>query len=76
MTCVNRECPLIHSCFVQEGDAVEARSIYQFHYTGWPDHGVPDDPSSVLTILEDVNIRQDHIQEAGPVVVHCRYRNG
>ena len=56
--------------FQQEG--VEPRSIYQFHYTGWPDHGVPDDPSSVLNILEDVNIKQDHIEGAGPIVVHCR----
>ena len=55
---------------LQEGK--EPRSIYQFHYTGWPDHGVPDDPSSVLNILEDVNIKQDHIEGAGPIVVHCR----
>ena len=40
---------------------------------GWPDHGVPDDPSSVLNILDDVNLKQDHIQGAGPIVVHCRY---
>jgi protein tyrosine phosphatase len=47
--------------------------MYQFHYTGWPDHGVPDDPSSVLNILEDVNIKQDHTEGAGPIVVHCRW---
>ena len=52
-------------------EGVEPRSIYQFHYTGWPDHGVPDDPSSVLNILEDVNIKQDHTEGAGPIVVHC-----
>lgn len=61
---------MIFFAFQQEG--VEPRSIYQFHYTGWPDHGVPDDPSSVLNILEDVNIKQDHIEGAGPIVVHCR----
>ena len=54
-------------------ESVEPRSIYQFHYTGWPDHGVPDDPSSVLNILEDVNIKQDHTEGAGPIVVHCRW---
>ncbi len=61
---------LFFSVSSQEG--VEPRSIYQFHYTGWPDHGVPDDPSSVLNILEDVNIKQDHTEGAGPIVVHCR----
>ncbi|KAL9970307.1 hypothetical protein ACROYT_G022661 [Oculina patagonica] len=47
------------------------RTIYQFHYTGWPDHGVPKDPSPVLTILHEVNGRQQSIPMAGPIIVHC-----
>lgn len=47
------------------------RTIYQFHYTGWPDHGVPKDPSPVLHILHEVNSRQQSIPMAGPVIVHC-----
>lgn len=57
--------------WVDNSEGTEPRSVYQFHYTGWPDHGVPDDPSSVLNILEDVNIKQNHIEGAGPIVVHC-----
>ena len=49
------------------------RTIYQFHYTGWPDHGVPKDPSPVLHILHEVNSRQQSIPMAGPIIVHCRY---
>lgn len=49
------------------------RTIYHFHYTGWPDHGVPKDPSPVLHILHEVNTRQQSIPMAGPIVVHCRY---
>lgn len=49
------------------------RTIYQFHYTGWPDHGVPKDPSPVLHILHEVNTRQQSIPMAGPIIVHCRY---
>lgn len=47
------------------------RTIYQFHYTGWPDHGVPKDPSPVLNILHEVNARQQSIPSAGPIIVHC-----
>ncbi|CAH3121789.1 unnamed protein product, partial [Porites lobata] len=47
------------------------RTIYQFHYTGWPDHGVPKDPSPVLHILHEVNSRQQSIPMAGPIIVHC-----
>lgn len=48
------------------------RTIYQFHYTGWPDHGVPKDPSPVLHILHEVHSRQQSIPMAGPIIVHCR----
>ncbi|XP_068699267.1 tyrosine-protein phosphatase non-receptor type 11-like [Montipora capricornis] len=47
------------------------RTIYQFHYIGWPDHGVPKDPSPVLNILHEVNTRQQSIPSAGPIIVHC-----
>lgn len=46
-------------------------TIYQFHYTGWPDHGVPKDPSPVLHILHEVNAKQQSIPMAGPIIVHC-----
>ncbi|KAK3699692.1 hypothetical protein QZH41_014676 [Actinostola sp. cb2023] len=47
------------------------RTIHHFHYTGWPDHGVPKDPSPVLSILQEVDMKQKSIHGAGPVVVHC-----
>ncbi|XP_032236419.1 tyrosine-protein phosphatase non-receptor type 11 [Nematostella vectensis] len=47
------------------------RSVYQFHYTGWPDHGVPKDPSPVLSILQEVDIKQKAVPGSGPIVVHC-----
>ena len=54
----------------------EPRTIYHFHYTAWPDHGVPQDPADVLAYLDDVNQQQKQLKELelspGPVVVHCR----
>jgi tyrosine-protein phosphatase non-receptor type 11 len=49
----------------------EERIIYQFHFNAWPDHGVPDDPGCVLNFLSEVNTRQQSIEGAGPIVVHC-----
>ncbi|XP_053600514.1 tyrosine-protein phosphatase corkscrew [Plodia interpunctella] len=53
------------------------RTIYHFHFTAWPDHGVPSEPGRVLNILLDVNSRLQQIM-TGPeppmqavVCVHC-----
>ncbi|RWS28580.1 tyrosine-protein phosphatase non-receptor type 11-like protein [Leptotrombidium deliense] len=48
-----------------------SRTVYQYHFTAWPDHGVPSDPGCVLNFLEQVNKRQESIDSKGPVVVHC-----
>ncbi|KAK2193788.1 hypothetical protein NP493_5g05018 [Ridgeia piscesae] len=49
-----------------------SRKVYHFHFTGWPDHGVPSDPGCVISFLQDIGDRQDSIPDAGPIVVHCR----
>lgn len=47
----------------------EERTICQFHYTTWPDHGVP---SSVQPILELVRLMRDvQSSESRPILVHC-----
>ncbi|KAK0140517.1 Tyrosine-protein phosphatase non-receptor type 2 [Merluccius polli] len=49
----------------------EKREVYHFHYTTWPDFGVPDSPASFLNFLfkvrESTSLGADH----GPAVVHC-----
>jgi tyrosine-protein phosphatase non-receptor type 11 len=60
-------------------DVEETRIVHHYHFTAWPDHGVPADPGCVLDFLHEVNIRQDSAQQAlqqqasvvQPVVVHC-----
>lgn len=49
----------------------EERILYQYHFTAWPDHGVPADPGCVLNFLQEVNLKQEQVQPAGPIVVHC-----
>eukprot|EP01125_Pyxidicula_operculata_P004207 TRINITY_DN161_c0_g1_i2.p1 TRINITY_DN161_c0_g1~~TRINITY_DN161_c0_g1_i2.p1 ORF type:complete len:255 (+),score=28.81 TRINITY_DN161_c0_g1_i2:395-1159(+) len=33
------------------------RTIYQYHFQTWPDMGVPTDPSSLLTMIDDINAK-------------------
>lgn len=46
--------------------------IFHYHFTAWPDHGVPSDPGCVLNFLQEVNCTQESLEGAGPIVVHCR----
>ncbi|GBN33883.1 Tyrosine-protein phosphatase non-receptor type 12 [Araneus ventricosus] len=47
----------------------EMRDVYQFHYTSWPDHGVPE---AVHPMLELVRLMRDcQASETVPIVVHC-----
>uniref|UniRef100_A0AAR2KGI0 protein-tyrosine-phosphatase n=1 Tax=Pygocentrus nattereri TaxID=42514 RepID=A0AAR2KGI0_PYGNA len=54
------------------GQGNTERTVWQYHFRAWPDHGVPTDPGGVLDFLEEVKLKQESILEAGPIVVHCR----
>lgn len=42
----------------------------QFHFTVWPDHGVPEYPTALLAFRR--RVRAYNPADAGPLVVHCR----
>ncbi|XP_010616528.1 tyrosine-protein phosphatase non-receptor type 1 isoform X3 [Fukomys damarensis] len=49
----------------------ETREILHFHYTTWPDFGVPESPASFLNFLFKVRESGSLSAEHGPIVVHC-----
>ncbi|KAM4907886.1 tyrosine-protein phosphatase non-receptor type 2 isoform 4-T4 [Sylvia borin] len=49
----------------------ESRMISHFHYTTWPDFGVPESPASFLNFLFKVRESGSLSPEHGPAVVHC-----
>ncbi|CAL8367164.1 unnamed protein product [Lota lota] len=49
----------------------ETREILHFHYTTWPDFGVPESPASFLNFLFKVRETGCLNADQGPVVVHC-----
>ena len=42
----------------------------QFHFTAWPDHGVPDYATPILAFHRRVG--KEHRPKKGPMMVHCR----
>jgi len=54
----------------KNGTNMGERTIWQYHYTSWPDHGVPDHPLPVLSFIRKSS--NANPPEAGPIVVHCR----
>ncbi|XP_018597844.1 receptor-type tyrosine-protein phosphatase T isoform X3 [Scleropages formosus] len=47
----------------------EIRELRQFHFTSWPDHGVPCYATGLLGFVRQVKFLNP--PDAGPIVVHC-----
>ncbi|XP_028402504.1 receptor-type tyrosine-protein phosphatase F-like [Dendronephthya gigantea] len=54
--------------FLLEKDESE-RYVTQFHFTAWPDHGVPKYPTQLLAFQHA--LRSPGVEINGPIVVHC-----
>ncbi|XP_062337328.1 receptor-type tyrosine-protein phosphatase mu-like isoform X1 [Osmerus eperlanus] len=60
---------VIRTFAVEKRGAHEIREIRQFHFTGWPDHGVPYHATGLLGFIRRVKAKT--LTNAGPMVVHC-----
>uniref|UniRef100_A0A8D0G8G8 protein-tyrosine-phosphatase n=1 Tax=Sphenodon punctatus TaxID=8508 RepID=A0A8D0G8G8_SPHPU len=47
------------------------RLIRHFHYTVWPDHGVPETTQSLIQFVRTVRDYINRTPRAGPTIVHC-----
>ncbi|ELU14810.1 hypothetical protein CAPTEDRAFT_148361 [Capitella teleta] len=47
------------------------RVILQYHYTDWPDHGVPDYTLPTLTFIRKSIAAHNEAQGSGPLIIHC-----
>lgn len=65
------ETPAVSSRLMFFSQTGETREIYHFHYTTWPDFGVPESPASFLHFLFNVRESGSLDAEHGPSVVHC-----
>ncbi|XP_061522937.1 receptor-type tyrosine-protein phosphatase mu-like isoform X2 [Phycodurus eques] len=60
---------VIRTFAVEKRGVAEIREIRQFHFTGWPDHGVPLHATGLLGFVRRVKAKTP--PAAGPTVVHC-----
>ncbi|XP_051909946.1 receptor-type tyrosine-protein phosphatase mu-like isoform X5 [Hippocampus zosterae] len=60
---------VVRTFAVEKRGAAEIREIRQFHFTGWPDHGVPPHATGLLGFVRRVKAKTP--PAAGPTVVHC-----
>lgn len=49
----------------------KTRTILQFQYTAWPDHGQPESPTSLLRLITAVRKAGGLYKMDEPTVVHC-----
>ncbi|KAM8966754.1 receptor-type tyrosine-protein phosphatase mu isoform 2-T2 [Pelodytes ibericus] len=60
---------VIRTFAVEKRGVHEIREIRQFHFTGWPDHGVPYHATGLLGFVRQVKSKSP--SNAGPLVIHC-----
>ncbi|XP_041794912.1 receptor-type tyrosine-protein phosphatase eta isoform X3 [Chelmon rostratus] len=49
----------------------ETRSVRHFHFTAWPDHGVPETTELLISFRHLVREHMDQYSRHSPTVVHC-----
>ena len=54
-----------------EGGSGHPLKVAQFHFTAWPDHGVPDYATPLLAFHR--RVIKEHNPRKRPLMVHCRY---
>ena len=60
---------LLFYTYTQMSQVCIVREITQYHFTDWPDFGVPEDASSMLKFVR--RVRSATSPTHGPVIIHC-----
>jgi len=61
----------VRSLELEHMESGERREVLQFHYTTWPDFGVPSSPDAFLHFLDVVRQSGSLDPSVGPALVHC-----
>ncbi|XP_062620198.1 receptor-type tyrosine-protein phosphatase epsilon-like isoform X4 [Saccostrea cucullata] len=60
---------IVRRMSAMNNESKESRTVTQFHYTAWPDHGTPE-PLCLVVFLDHVT-RTGSNQNNSPIIVHC-----
>lgn len=58
-----------NNLFPESKGVILERTICQFHYTTWPDHGAPDSIQPILDLVQLMRYVQP--EEDKPILIHC-----
>ena len=47
----------------------QSLTVTHYHFTEWPDHGVPEAKLSLISFIQ--RVRRDHPFDGPPLLVHC-----
>ena len=50
----------------------QSRTIRQFHFTDWPEQGVPKSGEGFIDFIGQVHKTKEQFGQEGPISVHCR----
>ena len=50
----------------------QSRTIRQFHFTDWPEQGVPKSGEGFIDFIGQVHKTKEQFGQDGPITVHCR----
>ncbi|XP_016086708.1 receptor-type tyrosine-protein phosphatase H-like [Sinocyclocheilus grahami] len=56
---------------VKNKDTSETRTVRHFHFTAWPDHGVPAGTEELIQFRALIRQHIESSFSAGPTIVHC-----
>ncbi|KAK2150125.1 hypothetical protein LSH36_422g02013 [Paralvinella palmiformis] len=62
---------VIRTLDIEDLQTGQKKRVLQFHYTTWPDFGVPESPEAFLNFLFAVRKAGVLEQSVGPPVIHC-----
>jgi len=60
---------VVRSFYLKNLRTAETRTVTQFHYVNWPDHGVPSTTKTLMEFRRKVN--KSYRGKGSPIIVHC-----
>jgi len=66
--------PSLHLTLPLQRGYSARHEVKQFHFTSWPEHGVPYHATGLLAFIR--RVKASTPPDAGPIVIHCRYVRG
>ncbi|TSK20272.1 Receptor-type tyrosine-protein phosphatase eta [Bagarius yarrelli] len=64
-------CWTLREFVIKNESSSEERTVTQFHFTAWPDHGVPERTDELIQFRWIVRQHIETFPFSGPTVVHC-----